>query len=114
MFAFIAVPMFINKSSKQHHVLPEGSNVTLDCEVTCFPSVTITWTGTGSSDVPRDNVAHPTLSSVQPNDSGNYTCEVTNKHGMMTQRRFQIDITGKLYFHILSTVLLVKNFLWLL
>ena len=34
MFVFIAVPMFINKSSKQHHVLPEGSNMTLDCEVT--------------------------------------------------------------------------------
>ena len=106
----IAEPMFVNTSAVENHVVAaESSNVSLNCESTGCPAVIVIWSGPGPRG-PIGNMPHPTLPNVQPKDSGQYTCEVTNNHGKI-ERHFQLDVTGMASLHstIIKSTLIDEN-----
>ncbi|XP_022102574.1 peroxidasin homolog isoform X3 [Acanthaster planci] len=64
----------------------QGTTVTLDCSASGYPRPTITWTRHGQSvvDDPRFTLlatGSVHISSVQPQDRGEYTCTATNQAG---------------------------------
>jgi hypothetical protein len=86
-----AVPMFVQDVILTYTVA-EHSDVSFDCEATGCPSVDVSWNGT-TSHVFTEKGPRQTLVLVRPKDSGQYSCEVKNDHGMI-QRQFHLNVSG--------------------
>ena len=70
----------------QDELVTTGDNITLSCNATSFGSTSITWTGPSGAlmgdQVTGDEVSSSlTLTGVDSNDGGEYTCTATNEVG---------------------------------
>ncbi|XP_048390280.1 myosin light chain kinase, smooth muscle-like [Stegostoma tigrinum] len=79
----------------------EGEKVTFRCKITGNPKPEVKWTkngvllkGTGGLEMyEKDGIQHLCISCVNMEDSGSYSCTVTNRRGQ-TSRNWTLSVTG--------------------
>ncbi len=71
-----------------------GMNQTLSCSASGLPYPDVMISGKHSSPL-LTNVSMITLSPVMQSDTGNYTCNATNRHNTVSET-CRVDIGGKL------------------
>ncbi|XP_048455168.1 myosin light chain kinase, smooth muscle [Rhincodon typus] len=85
----------------QSQTVLEGEEVTFRCKITGNPKPEVKWTkngvllkGTGGLEMyEKDGIQHLCISCVNMEDSGSYSCTVTNRRGQIS-RNWTLSVTG--------------------
>ncbi|XP_026120031.1 B-cell receptor CD22-like [Carassius auratus] len=79
------------KATVSSEDVKEGGSVTLSCSSAGRPDVSFTWFRNEKTEKVQQT-SNLTLTSVKPEDSGEYYCEAENKHGAKKSNSIKIDV----------------------